>query len=97
MTSTIPTISAVRSALEGLTHAQLQRLSSSSGVPFTTLWKIKDGTTKNPGIETVRQFLPILLNSDSEEGVHAHGRGAVAHEGMPPQAPTAAQAVGADG
>jgi len=27
-----------------------------SDVPFTTIWKIRDGTTSNPGMETVRKF-----------------------------------------
>lgn len=40
-----------------MTHAQVQQLSRLSKVPFTTLWKIKDGTTSNPGIETVRLFI----------------------------------------
>lgn len=41
-------------------HADVQTLSKATGVPFTTLWKIRDGTTQNPGIETVRQFWPEL-------------------------------------
>lgn len=36
----------------------MQELAKESGVPFTTLWKIRDGTTGNPGIETVRKFYP---------------------------------------
>lgn len=39
-----------------MTHAEVQALSKASGVPFTTLWKIRTGETTNPGIETVRQF-----------------------------------------
>lgn len=41
-------------------HAEVQQLSRDTGVPFTTLWKIRDGTTLNPGIETVRLFWPEL-------------------------------------
>lgn len=57
MKSNFPPISDVRAELEALGHAETQELSKISGVPFTTLWKIRDGTTKNPGIETVRQFV----------------------------------------
>ena len=43
-----------------LGHARLQALALASGVPFTTLWKVRSGETANPGIETVRKFLPHL-------------------------------------
>lgn len=58
MNTDIPTVDEIRDALKPFTHAPMQRLAKLSGVPFTTLWKIKDGTTKNPGVATVRQFLP---------------------------------------
>jgi hypothetical protein len=35
-------------------------LSRLSGVPWTTLRKIRDGETPNPRLETVRQFLPHM-------------------------------------
>lgn len=56
--TTIPSASELRSRLETLTHAQMQNLARASGVPFTTLWKVRNGDTTNPGIETVRKFLP---------------------------------------
>ena len=56
MNTNLPPVAKVRAFLEQLGHAQVQQLSTSSGVPFTTLWKIRDGTTTNPGIETVRKF-----------------------------------------
>lgn len=43
--------------LEPFDNAQLQRLSELSGVPFTTLWNIRAGETKNPRLETVRELL----------------------------------------
>ena len=58
MESTFPGIEEVRDALKPLTLAQLEALASASGVPFTTLYKIKRGETENPGIETVRKFMP---------------------------------------
>lgn len=43
-----------------MNHADLQALADASLVPFPTLMKIRQGTTENPGIETVRRFLPVL-------------------------------------
>lgn len=60
MNIVIPPVVEVRAELSGLGHARMQELAKLSGVPFTTLWKIKDGTTENPGIETVRKFWPYL-------------------------------------
>lgn len=60
MKSNIPEIAAIKDDLQGLGHADMQELSKASGVPFTTLWKIRDGTTVNPGIETVRSFYPFM-------------------------------------
>lgn len=60
MNIVIPPMVEVRAELAGLAHARMQELAKLSGVPFTTLWKIKDGTTENPGIETVRKFWPYL-------------------------------------
>lgn len=56
MSMQIPPVSAVKEALEKLSHAGVQELSKVSDVPFTTIWKIRDGTTSNPGMETVRKF-----------------------------------------
>ncbi len=56
----IPSFQDVQGALLRLSHSQIQQLSTDSGVPFTTLWKCRNGPTENPGIETVRKFWPIL-------------------------------------
>lgn len=60
MKSNIPTPDQVRAALVGLKHAQVQDLALRSGVPFTTLWNIRSGITKNPGIKAVHQFFPLI-------------------------------------
>lgn len=39
---------------------QISRLGDLSGVPPTTIYKIKRGETENPGIETVRKFMARL-------------------------------------
>jgi len=56
MNSNLPQIADIRAELQALGHAEMQELSKVSEVPFTTLWKIRDGTTTNPGIETIRRF-----------------------------------------
>lgn len=56
----IPSIEVVRSRLHELNLRQLARLSELSGVPPTTIYKIQRGETENPGIETVRKFLPHI-------------------------------------
>ena len=65
MNMNLPPAAEVRALLERLTHAQVQQLSTDSGVPFTTLWKIRDGTTTNPGIETVRKFWPERITEQA--------------------------------
>lgn len=53
-----------------LSHSEVRALSSRAGVPFTTIWKIRDGTTTNPGIETVRLFYH-LIGTLPDAGIHA--------------------------
>lgn len=65
MQAKIPTAAEIRGLLESVSHAQMQDLAVRSGVPFTTLWKIKNGETENPRIETVGQFFHLI---DSAKG-----------------------------
>jgi hypothetical protein len=58
MTTHIPTCDDLRVVLGRLRHGDLQRLSRVSGVPFSTLWKVRIGETPNPRIGTVRAFWP---------------------------------------
>lgn len=58
--STIPPVTEIRGLLEKLGHAQVHELARASGVPFTTIWKVRSGETGNPGIETVRKWMPHL-------------------------------------
>lgn len=57
MESYIPSPEQVRERLAPLTYAQMGELSRLSGVPFTTILKIKTSVTVNPGIDTVRKFM----------------------------------------
>lgn len=58
MSTSIPSAADVQTWLEPFDNRQLQRLADLSGVPFTTLWKIRSGETANPRIDTVRQIEP---------------------------------------
>ena len=57
MPSVVPSVESIRLELLSLGHAEVQQLATLSRVPFSTIWKIRDGTTKNPGIATVGQFI----------------------------------------
>lgn len=61
MANQIPSADELKTRLAPLGHKDVRELSQASGVPFTTLLKVKDGTTTNPGVETVRKFWPHLL------------------------------------
>jgi predicted transcriptional regulator len=56
----------IRAALAPLTLKHLDKLAELSGVPATTIYKIKRGETLNPGIETVRRFWPFISESQIE-------------------------------
>jgi predicted transcriptional regulator len=61
----IPSAADLRAMLLALGHAQMQQMAARSGVPFTTLWKLRSGETDNPRLETVRSLLPHLLNAEA--------------------------------
>jgi predicted transcriptional regulator len=56
----------LRARLLPLGHSQLQKLALDSGVPFTTLWKIRSGETRNPGIDTARRFYPLVSAQEAK-------------------------------
>lgn len=56
----LPGIEQIRAALLKLDKEQLQALSVASGASFSLLSKLRGGHIKNPGIETVRKFYPLL-------------------------------------
>jgi len=58
MSTPIPSAVDIRASLAALSLDQLDRLAELSGVPLPTLSKIRYGQTLNPGIETVRRFMP---------------------------------------
>ena len=62
----IPTALEVRGLLSELGHAQMQGLAKVSGVPFTTLWKIRSGETADPRLETVGQFFGLIESAKTD-------------------------------
>ena len=60
MATQIPSVGQLRKRLSEYTMVELEDLALASGVGFSTLLKIKLGTTDNPGIETVRKFEPHM-------------------------------------
>lgn len=63
----LPSAADLRAMLSSLGHAQMQQMAARSGVPFTTLWKLRSGETDNPRLETVRSLLPHLLAGNAAE------------------------------
>lgn len=53
----IPTPAQVRAALKRLSHSQVVDLAKRSGLPFTTVWKIRSGTTTDPRLGTARKVM----------------------------------------
>jgi len=66
MNTDFPSAERLRERLKGLRLAQVDALASASGVPSSTLMKIRNGVTPNPGIETVRKFFHLLPPTDTE-------------------------------
>lgn len=66
MNCVLPTAAEVRDRLQQLPRRRVLDLSKSTGVPFPTLVKIRNGQTINPGVETVRQFWPELVGAANE-------------------------------
>lgn len=56
----VPTLAQVSTALGLLRQPELEKLSELSGVPVATLWNIRSGKSKNPGIVTVAAFQPYV-------------------------------------
>lgn len=63
MQTDIPSIQQIQAVLQALPKGELTRISRESGVPFGTLWKVRSGETPNPGIETVRSFMPHIQHA----------------------------------
>ena len=71
MEQKIPTSSEIRERLAVIGHAETQELSRISGVPFTTLWKIRNGETSNPRIDTACRFFHLIPVKVADSAPHA--------------------------
>jgi hypothetical protein len=60
MPSEIPTPAEVRRRLQLLSWAGVQALCKKTGAPFTTVWKLRNGETTDPRLETVYRIWPEL-------------------------------------
>jgi predicted transcriptional regulator len=67
MNTDIPSAAELQTMLQPLRTGDLTRISKASGVPFGTLWKVRSGETTNPGIETVRRFLPHIPGQSTSQ------------------------------
>ena len=67
----IITVADVRALLTPLNLAQLDRLSTLSGVSIHALYKIRQGQTADPGIGTVGKFLPHVREAKRRRSVFA--------------------------
>lgn len=63
---TLPSTDDVRTRLKQLSFAEIRALCKDTGAPFTTVWKVREGETVNPGLETVRSFWPALLKATKQ-------------------------------
>jgi predicted transcriptional regulator len=71
MNSLVPSIADVRYRLSSLKDGELDRIAKASGVPASTLWKIRIGDTSNPGLETVRKFFHLLPTTPAANDTNA--------------------------
>lgn len=75
----VPSVEAVREALAGLTLKQIERLGELSGVPWSTIYKIKRGETRDPGMDTCGRFMPhvdVARGASDASGVEPEARAA---------------------
>jgi hypothetical protein len=57
MNLSIPSMTQVRAALKARPYSELKAAADAAGLPYTTAWRIANGDTPNPGVETVRRLL----------------------------------------
>lgn len=68
MNFNLPSMQDVRRVLSPLTLRQIDVLSDLSSVPPTTIYKIKNGLTKNPGVITLKKLLPHVATAMADSG-----------------------------
>ena len=73
MNLALPSTEMLSTRLKLLKGVEIEDLASRSGVPASTLWKIRMGVTPNPGLETVRKFFHLLPEPATDQQDAAHG------------------------
>jgi hypothetical protein len=53
-------MAAIRARLKKLPHSELRVAAKSAGIGFSSAWRMREGQTPNPGIETVRRLLSAI-------------------------------------
>lgn len=66
MELTLPSMKDVRARLMALSKAQVEALQKHSGVPVSTINKIRYGLTANPGYVTVNDLCAKLATAEQE-------------------------------
>jgi hypothetical protein len=61
----IPSTEDLRQKLLKLSWSEVRAICKRTGVPVTTVWKVRTGETVTPGIETVRAIWPHLSATDA--------------------------------
>lgn len=70
MQDEIPSAAIVRERLQRLSWSEVQLLCRRTGLPFTTVWKVRTGETSDPRLETVRVLWPSLIAAPSPAPAH---------------------------
>ncbi len=60
MNLSIPSMSRVRAVLRSRSTPDLKAAAEAAGYSWTTVWRITNGETPNPGLDTVRKLLSHL-------------------------------------
>lgn len=65
----IPSGAQVKALLRKLEYGELPGIAKAAGMPVSTIYAIRDhGGEPNPGVDTVRKFLPHLVKAVGREG-----------------------------
>lgn len=70
MEQKIPATAEIRGRLALIGHAQTHDISRNSRVPVTPLWKIRNGVTGNPRIETVGKIFHLIESDKAAANVN---------------------------
>lgn len=90
MELTLPSMDDVRKRLKALSKAQVDALQKHSGVPVSTIYKIRYGLTPNPGYVTVNDLYAKLPAAEGEPKLATRKRRKAQADGATEQMASAA-------